>query len=479
VRDAAHEGLLRAERQRLHARIARVLEERFPETADAEPELLAHHYSAAGLAEQAIDYWDKAARRAIERSGSIEAVGHLRRALDLLAGVPASRERDRTELRLQTSLGAQLAVTRGYAASGVEEAFGRARALCQALDDAPELPPVLFGLWRYYLARARYPESREMGEQCLAFAERARDTSLILEANHALSWTSMALGQLDRAREHIETTLRLYEPQAHRALAFVYGTDPGPHSRALLSWQLWLLGWPDRALAASDRALAEAEAHGHKVTLGVCQFYAAKVHEYRREPQRVMEVAEAGVATCREQGLGFYLALLTIMNGWAQAQRGDAGAIPSIREGLDAYLKTGALVLTPYLRAKLADAYRASGRLEEALKLIDEALSVAGRNDERWFEADLHRCRGELVQLIDPGAEAEAEACFRQALDVARHVEARSLELRAATSLARLWRGQDRRAEARDLLALVYGWFTEGFDTKDLREAEALLDVLH
>ncbi len=330
VRDAAYESLLKARRLALHARLVEILERR----GDAAPEIVAQHAEAAGLVEKALDYWDKAARLAIERSGSVEAVGHLRRALDLLSNLPASRERDQRESKLQAALGAQLGVTKGFAAPDVEKAYDRARALCQELGDAPELPPVLFGLWRYYNARARYAESREMGEQCLALAEKAEDPALILLANHALGWTLYVLGRLNQAREHIETTLRLYEPAVHRALAFVYGTDPGPHSRGLLSWQLWLLGWPDRALAESDRALAEAAAGGHKVTLGLAQYYAAALHELRREPQRVAELAADCVATSREQGLALYLAVATILHGWALVQRGDAGAISVDPRGL-------------------------------------------------------------------------------------------------------------------------------------------------
>jgi predicted ATPase len=317
-----------------------------------------------------------------------------------------------------------------------------------------------------------------MAEQCLALAEGAGDASLILEANHALSWTSMALGRLGCAREHVEATLRLYRPEPHGALAFVYGTDPGPHSRALLSWQLWLLGWPDQALAAKEHALAEARAHDHKVTLGVCQFYAAVLYELRREPARLGEVAAEGMATCREQGVGFYLALLTVMHGSALVQRGGADAIPSLRVGLASYLRTGALVLTPYLRAKLADAYRVAGRPDEALRTIDKALAAAERSQERWFEADLHRCRGELLLAGDEADRSGAEACFRRALDVARHTGARSLELRATMSLVRRWGDRGKRAEAHDLLAPIYGWFTEGFDTPDLIEAKQLLEAL-
>jgi predicted ATPase len=474
VRDAAYESLLKAKRLALHARLVDILESR----SAAAPEVVAQHAEAAELFEKAVGYWDKAARLAIERSGSVEAVGHFRRALPLLLNLPPSRERDQRESKLQAALGAQLGVTKGYAAPDVEKAFGRARTLCQELGDAPELPPVLFGLWRYYNARARYAESRKMGEQCLALAKKAKDPALILWANYALGWTLYPLGRFNQAREHIEATLRLYEPAAHRALAFVYGTDPGPHSRGLLSWLLWMLGWPERALAESDRALAEAAAGGHKVTLGISQFYAAALHEVRREPQRVAELAADSVAMCREQGVEYYLADATLLQGCVLVQRGDAGAIPSIREGLDAYLKTGALMCTSYHRAKLADAYRAAGRPTEALNVLDEALAFAEQTDERFFEADLHRCRGEVTLLIDAGAVAEAEACFHRALDAARRTEARSLELRAATSLARLWAQQGDRHKAHELLAPVYAWFTEGFETPDLKEAKALLDVL-
>jgi predicted ATPase len=478
VRDAAYETLLKSERQRLHARIARTLEERFSELSDTQPELVAYHCTQAGLAEKAVGYWQKAGQRAIERSAGTEAVAHFDRALKLLAALPEGSERDRQELRLRAGLGAQLAVTRGYAASAVQDAFGRAWELCRGLEDAAESFPVLFGLWRYYLARGQLLTSRKVADRCLASAERAGDPSLLIEARHALAWSLFALGEPRPARAHLEQALASYSPTEHSSLAFVYGTDPGAHSLSLLSWALWVLGYPAQALQRNREAIALAQELTHPVTRAVCHLYAAVTRQFRREIGEAQSEAEAAITICQERGVGYYLAMATTVRGWALAARGQGEeALAEMGRGLAAVDATGAEVARPYWIGLLAEAWGRTGRPAEGLRWLEEALATAARNRDRWYEAELHRLRGELL-LAGHGSAAEAEACFRRAIQAARRQGARSLELRAATSLARLWHGQDRRAEARDLLAPVHGWFTEGLDTPDLREAKLLLDEL-
>lgn len=485
IQDAAYQSLLKSRRQQHHRQIARVLEERFPATAETQPELLAHHYTEAGLVAQAIPYWQQAGQRAIERSANVEAIAHLTRGLELLQTLPNTPERVQQELGLHITMAAPLIAGKGYAAPEVEQTYTRARELCQQLGETRQLFTVLRGLWVVYAVRGKSLQTaRELGEQLLTLAENVQDPGLLLEAHHALGQTFFLLGEFTRAREHCEQGIALYDPQQHHAHVFLYGSDPGV---ACLFWAastLWFLGYPDQALQRSHEVLTLAQQLSHPLDLVYGFQSVASLHQFRREGPAAQAQAEKTMMLSTEQGLPFWLAFGTFVRGWALAVQGQGEeGIAQMRQGITAWQATGAYIWQLYYLVPLAEAYGQRGRPEEGLRVLDEALVAVCEVGERTNEAELYRLKGTLTlqakgQSLKSEVEEEAEACFHKAIEIARRQSAKSLELRAVMSLARLWLQQGRRAEARQLLAGVYGWFTEGFDTKDLQEAKVLLEEL-
>jgi predicted ATPase len=482
IQDTAYQSLLRSTRQQYHQRIAQVLEAQFLDICETQPELLAHHYTEAGLMAQAIPYWQRAGERAIERSANLEAIGHLTRGLEVLKTLPDTPERLQHELLLQTALGLSLTATKGYAAPEAGHAYARARELCLQAGEPPQLFQVLVGLLRFYQVRAEYQTAHELGEQLLRLAHRAQDPALLVEAHRGLGCILFFLGELPSARAHLEQSIALYDPQQHRSQAFLYGVDPGISGLAYITWALWSLGYPDQALERGHESLTLARELAHPYSLAHALIFAARVHQLRQEGQAVQERAEAAMTLAIDQGFPYWLAFATILRGWALAEQGQREeGIAQIRQCLTAYQATGAELVRPYWLALLAEACWKVGQAEEGLRALTEALAVAHKTGEGFYEAELYRLKGELLQNVEGGmrrAEWTTEACFQQALDIARRQQAKSLELRAAMSLSRLWQRQGKRAEAYTLLAPIYGWFTEGFDTADLQEAKALLDEL-
>jgi predicted ATPase len=493
IQDAAYQALLRSTRQQYHQQIAQVLEERFAETTETQPELLAHHYTEAGFIAQAIPYWQRAGQKAIERSANVEAVGHLSRGLELLKILPDTPEHVRQELSLQIALGAPLIATRGYAAPEVEHTYARARELCRQVGDTPQLFPVLRGLWVFYEVRAEHQAARELGEQLLTLAQSLQDTALFVEAHRALGNTLFWLGEEVSARVHLEQSMALYDPQQHSVLAFLYGSDPGVICLGYRAFALWCLGYPDQALQRIHEALTLAQRLAHPHSLAFALTWAAILHWLRREGQATKEQAEAAIALATEQGFPFWVAQGTMMRGWALADQGRGKeGIAQLHEGVTAYRATGAEVFLTGWLALLAEAYGKVEQTEEGLRVVDEALTLVEKKGEQVYEAELYRLKG-MLALLPKGQglqftvkkspesgvgspESEAEECFWQAIEVARRQQAKSLELRAVMSLARLWQHQGKQEEGRKLLAEVYSWFTEGFDTADLKEARALLE---
>ena len=479
IQDAAYQSLLRSTRQQYHQRIGQVLEEHFPETAEAQPELLAQHYTEAGLTEQAVHYWLRAGQQASKRSANLEAISHLTKGLEVLKTLPETPERIQQELKFHIALGAPLMATKGYAAAEVEQCYARAWELSQQVGESPELFPVLWGLWVFYETRAEYKTGRELGEQCLALARSIQDPALLLEAHSALGITLLWLGELALAQEHVEQGITLYNPQQHRFLATLYGFDPGVFCLSLAADVLWLLGYPNQALQRSHEALALTQELSHPLSLALALNFAAILHQFRQEGQAAQKRAEAAITLSIEQGFPYWLAEGTIRRGWAlSAQKQVEEGITQIRQGLASYQATGAEVLRSYYLALLTEACEKGGQSEEGLSVLAEALALVHKTGERFYEAELYRLKGELLLVRPTHQTAEVEACFQQALAIARRQEAKSLELRAAMSLVRLWQSQGKRAKAYELLAPVYGWFTEGFDTADLQEAKALLEAL-
>ncbi len=479
TQDATYQSLLKSTRQKYHRKIAEVLEKNFPDTVETQPELLADHYTEAGVNEQAVGYWHQAGKRATQRSAHFEAINHLTKALEVLMTLPDSLERARQELDVQITLGPVFMSVKGFASLDTERAYARARELCQQVGETSQLFPVLYGLWRFYQNRAELQKTRALGEQLFSLAQRVQDPALLLEAHRVMGQTMFWLGEMAPARAHFEQGMALYDPEKHRSHAFVYGQDPGMACRSFPAKPIWVLGYPDQALQSIHQALTLSQEFTHPFSLAFALTMAAVVHQFRREAQTVQQRAEAVIAVSTEQGFPHWLAYNTILRGWAlTAQGGGAEGIAQMRQGLAAYRATGAEIHRPYFLALLAEAYGEVGQPEEGLTVLVEALAIVDNTGERNWEAEHHRLKGELLLMQQGQKVGEAEECFRQALDIARRQQAKSLELRAAMNLSRLWQQQGKQEEARQMLADIYGWFTEGFDTADLKEATFLLEEL-
>jgi predicted ATPase len=396
--------------------------------------------------------------------------------------LPDTTARTHHELLLRTHLGPALMAVKGYAAPEVEHTYARARALCEQVEESPQLFPVLRGLYTYYIARADYQTVRLLVERLLTVAQLAQDTALLLEAHRALGLTLFYVGEFAAARHHLEQSFSLYDRQRHHAQAFLYGQDSGVVCLAFTALTLWVLGYPAQALAQSRQALALARDLSHPLSQALALDLAAGLQQFRREVQSVQEQADALVALATEHRFPFWRGTGTVKQGWARVEQGDGEAgIEAMQQGLAAVQATGTSLVRPSNLARLAEAYLRVNRLNDGLQTVSEALREVQKSGEQYYEAELYRLQGELLLQAAGGrqtAALQAEACFQQALAIARRQQARAWELRAAMSLSRLWQQQGKRQAAREVLAAVYGWFTEGFDTSDLQEAQAQLVAL-
>ena len=486
VQETAYQSLLKIKRQQVHQQIAQALEERFPDTLETQPELVARHYTETGLGEKAIPYWQQAGERAAQRSANAEAINQLMKGIELLGGLPDTPERAHQELAFLTTLGPALIAVKGNAAPEVERTYARARELCKQMGETPELFPVVFGLRSFYLVRGEIQTAHELGMQLLTIAQHGQDTGYILEAHLAVGNTLFFRGEFVSARAEFEQGLKLYDPQQHHAHAFVYGLDPGIFCLCRLAWILWFLGYPDQALEKEHELLTLAQEVSHPFSLALAFMHSATLHLHRHEGPVAQEHIEAAMTLCTEQSFVSFLGQTTILLGWNLAgQRQTEEGIPQMRKGLATCQATGAVLFRPYYLTTFAAGHVTAGHAEEGLSAVAEAQALMNETGERFSEAELFRVKGELLltqagkgQQSNGENKDEAEQCFHQALDVARELSAKSLELRAATSLARLWQQQGKTGEARQLLSEVYNWFTEGFDTADLKDARALLGEL-
>jgi predicted ATPase len=471
--------LLRSTRQQHHQRIAQALEAQFPEIVETQPELVAQHYTTAGCHEQAILYWQRAGQQASDRSAYLEAISHVTTGSELLKTLPETPEHTQQAVTLYIALGAALQMTKGLAAPEVEHAYTQAYTLCQQVGETPELAPVLLGLWRFYVVRAQLHTARELGETLLRLAQRADDPALAVIAHYALGWTWFCLGALPAARQHLEEGIARYTPDQRRAPMFRMGQDLGVACRVYVAWTFWLLGYPEQALTHTHDALALAHELSHPYSLAFVRCWAATVYQCRRDVLAAHEQAAAAVALSTEKGFPLWVAMGTSLRGWALAVQGqDEEGIAQVRQGIAAWRATGAALWVPYFCTVLADVYGHLDHTADSLQALAEAHTLVEQHEERWWEAEVYRLRGVLLLRQTGTPHAEAEAGLQRALDVAHRQEAKSLELRAAMSLSRLWQQQGKQAEARELLTPIYGWFTEGFDTADLQEARALLEEL-
>ncbi len=480
TQDVAYQSLLTSTRQQVHQQIAQALVERFPETVETQPELLAHHYTEAGLIEQALPYWHRAGDHATQHVANPEAIGHFNQALELLATLPDTPERVQHALTLYVALAERLEVTKGMGNPDVERAYTRARELCLQTEDSPLLDQVLMGLFSVHYNRSELPQARELAEQLLSRAQCQHDPFLLLTSYRFLGHVLFEAGEIVSAHARCAQGNALYDLRLHPQQQLY---DPGFHDastrcRAYGSRPLWHLGYADQALARSQEALTLAQELARPFGLACVLVYVACIHQHRREVQAARERAEAAITLCREHGFIQWQTMGMHLLGWAMAMQGQIGeGITQMRQSLDTWRAMGTEHWQPYFLALLAEAYGKAGRTEAGLTVLAEALVNVDQTGQRVYEPELYRLKGELLLNAECGmrsAELTPEDCFQKALSLAQDQQAKSLELRAAMSLACLWQ-RDKRTEARNQLAPIYSWFTEGFDTADLQEAKALL----
>jgi serine/threonine protein kinase/predicted ATPase len=480
LEDALYNALVKSKRHQFHRRIAGVLEERFTQTTETQPELLAHHWTEAGMTEQAVGYWLKAGRRSRERAAESEAIGHLTKGLALLETLEETREHDEQKLKFLTMLAPASIAVRGYAAPEVGPILHRAHELCQRIGDELQQFGIMLGNWEWHLVRGDLRPSVDLAAGGMAFAERRNDPGMLMEALFMRGATMFYRGQFADARACYEQEVAAYDDRGRtRSWATHTGHNAGVTHRCYLALVLWHLGYPDQALRV-DREMRElARAIGHAFTTGHAVDFTAFLCHYGRLGAELRAAAEEELAIATDQGFQLWHACGTLHKGAGMLlERRREEALPLLLKGLSAFRATGTQVRVPSYLGILGDAYTQSGRFEDANKALNEALEVAEKNDDRCHEAELHRLRGELLLAESVDEVAAAEDCFRRAIETARRQGSKGWELRAATSLARLWHRQGRRDDAHAALAAVYRTYTEGFTTPDLVEARALLEAL-
>jgi predicted ATPase/class 3 adenylate cyclase len=488
TQESIYQCLLKNTRQKYHQTIAVMLEQHFPETKEAQPETLGHHFTEAGLAEPAIPYWQRAGEIAVRHFANIEAIDHLTKGLDLLKTLPETHERMRQEINLLIAMGSPLRAIKGYAAPEVKRSYVQARELCQKVGETPQLFQALRGLFSYYFFRSELQTANELGEQLFHLAQSKQEPALISQAHYTLLATSYWLGKFASAQVHLEQGIALYNPQLHRSHTYFYGgTDPAVTFLVYAARILWLLGYPDQAVRKSHEALTLARELSQPFTLAYASVCTLTVLVLCREAQASLEKAEETITISSDHGFPQWLAAATVYRGYAlnlfcskpDTTQGQIDyGIVQIRQGLDDWIATGSDLVKTHCLALLAEAYLKVGQAKKGLTVLAEALDAVKKTGVRLWEAELYRLKGELLIAQSAENHRVAESCFKQALEIAQRQQAKSWELRATMSLSRLWQSQGNKEDARSLLSEIYGWFTEGFDTADLKDAKALLDVL-
>jgi predicted ATPase len=468
-----------AQRVQGHRRIGTRLEVGYGAQTAEIAAALAMHFERGRDYQRAVPYLQQAAENATQRHAPHEVIALVTKGLELLATLPETRERVQREVDLLIALGAALRATKGQGAPEIAQTYKRARQLCHHLNDPHRLFLTLRGLWNSSHARAELQTAQALGEQLLTLAQQGHDTAMRMAAHMALGTTLFMRGAAAAAHTHFAQAIALYDAHQHRAAALLYGEDVGVTSHSRDSWTLWYLGYPDQALAQSQAAVTLAQQLAHPLSLSFALGEAAVLHQFCHEWQAAQAHAAAARHLATDHGFPHWRAYGAILHGWALVHQGEAKAgIEQLHQGMMARRTTGAALARPYFLSLLAEAHRATGQPEAGLMALTEAFTLVETSGECWYVPELYRLKGTLLLQQSPDHHVDAEVCFQHAIRIAQSQHAKSLELRAATSLARLWQQQGKRTEAYELLAPIYGWFTEGFDTADLQDAQTLLQAL-
>jgi predicted ATPase len=443
-----------------------------------EPDVLAHHYTEAELHDQATTYWIAAARRAVERFANAEAIGYVDRGLRTLKALPAGTERDQKELLLQVNLGTALGSSKGFTPPEVGQAFARARDLCERVGQTPQMLVILDGLWVYYVMRADYDTSGQIDDQILDLARRTNDSAGLVAGHQSSCGTALFRGEFERAVEQGDKGWAAYNEEEHKSIGAVYSRNPAIVNLDFSAWALLSMGFLDRAVERHAEAVRLAMKEGYPLTIATVTAHAAVIHYLRDDAQSTLDVAQQVIARCKESGILIRQTEGEMLEGWALAVMGNTErGIPQLEAALNMWNMIGAQIANPIWYSCLSRAYQKAGRMDEARSALQKGIEHVEKNHEGLVEAEVHRLDGELrlaIRQDDPAA----ESCLRKAIQISKAQKAKLFELRASVSLAKLWQSQNKRREAHDLLAPTYNWFTEGFDTRDLKEAKALLDEL-
>jgi class 3 adenylate cyclase/predicted ATPase len=472
LRDAIYDSLLRSKRQQIHADIAAILENDFPERVGNQPEILAHHYQEAGNYQLAIRCWFESGQRALAHSANVEAIANFRKALQLLNALPETPERTKQEVDIQLALGIPLIAVQGYAAAETREAFSRARTLCLRLGNIPEYFQALFGLWGHSWMSGKNDEALHMADEFLSRSRALSDPIPLMVAYRVMGSTLLTIGEFQSSANHFEEAIRLSLSKGKQPLYNLYMVEPQAASLLLLSWDLWFLGYPDQSLSRVSEALALAQDLGHPYTVAFAHYMTSVVHLLRGDAARALESAEKSFEMSQEQRFSLYVILSRISRGRAVGNLGRLGeARTELALGIDEARRNGVGFMLPMMDSWLADVHAKTGGNECALSIVERILANIGDVTGRSWEAELHRQRAQILLALNPSKVSEAESYLKKSIEVARGQRAKSLELRAATSLAELWRTQGRLDEARALLEPICRWFVEGAETADLRRA--------
>src|SRR5215472_2460933 len=477
LRDAIYDSLLRNKRQQIHADIAAILESDFPEVVENHPEILAYHYQEAGNHQPAIRCWFESGQRALAHSANVEAIANFRKALGLLTALPDTSERTKQEIDIQLALGIPLIAVRGYASAETREAFSRARTLCLRLGDIPKYFQALFGLWGYFWMKGNNINARSIADEFLFRSEALADPLLLMVAHRVMGSTLLTVGDFHSSADHFKETIRLSTGREWQPLNNLYMVEPRAASLLLLSWDLWFLGYPDQSLSRVLEALALGQDLHHPYTVAFAHYLTSVVHLLRGDAARALESAQKSFEMSHEQRFSLYEIYSRISRGRAMGDLGQhAEARAEIALGIDEARRNGVGFMHPMMDSWLAEAHARIGENERALSIVERTLADIGDVTGRSWEAELHRQKAYILLTLNPSNVGEAESHLKKSIEVARGQNAKSLELRAATSLAELWRTQGRLDEARTLLEPVCTWFQEGSKTTDLRRARAALN---
>jgi tetratricopeptide (TPR) repeat protein len=480
LRDAIYDSLLRSKKQQIHADIAAIFERDFPELAENQPEVLAFHYQEAGNQQEAIRCWFKSGQRALTHSGNVEAIANFRKALRLVSTLPETPERIKQEIDIQLALGIPLIAVQGYASAETREAFSRAGALCLRLGDIPEYFQALFGSWGHCWMCGKNDEALLMAEEFLSRSKALSDPVLVMVSHRVMGSTLLTVGDFQSSANHFEETIRLSPNKGKQSLYNLYMVEPKAASLLLLSWDLWFLGYPDRSLSRVSEALALAQELGHPYTVAFAHYMTSVVHLLRGDAARAFESAEKSFEISQEQRFSLYAILSRISRGRAVGDLGRLGeARAEIALGIEEARRKGIGFMLPMMDSWLADIHAKAGENAHALAIVERTLTNTSDVTGRSWESELHRQRAQILLTLNPSRVSKAESHLKKSIEVARSQSAKSLELRAATSLAELWRTQGRPDEARALLEPIYLWFEEGAETADIRRARDTQSALH